>query len=115
MVVWDAASGAEVLTMQGHAAKIRTIAWSPDGRRLASGSEDHCVKIWDAINGKELLTLDGHTGNVTAVVWSPDGRQLASADNSKDGAPLKLWDATAAHQTQQYGKPAPPDPVLVVP
>ena len=51
---------------------------SPDGRRLASASNDQTVKLWDASTGQELLTLKGHTDRVDSVAFSPDGRRLAS-------------------------------------
>src|SRR5262249_24497131 len=55
--VWDVGSGAEVFTLRGHPHLVRSIAFSPDGRLLASGSAGS-VKVWDAVAGKELLTID---------------------------------------------------------
>ena len=49
------------------------VAFSPDGRRLASASEDRTVRVWDAATGQETLTLKGHTDFVTGVAFSPDG------------------------------------------
>ena len=54
------------------------MAFSPDGKRIVSGSRDNTVKVWDADSGKELLTLKGHTGGVTSVAFSPDGKRLVS-------------------------------------
>jgi WD40 repeat protein len=59
------------------------VAWSRDGKRLATGSWDETAKTWDAASGKELLTLHGHDSSVTSVAWSPDGKRLATA--SVDG------------------------------
>jgi len=67
------------------------VAFSPDGRTLASGSNDDTVKLWDVANGQLLHTLEGHTSNVTSVAFSPDGRTLASGSND---ATVKMWDAT---------------------
>ena len=69
--------------------QTRTLAFSPDGSRLAEGSGDRSVTIRDAATGKELHHLKGHQYEVTVVAWSPDGRRLLSGslDNT-----LKLWD-----------------------
>ena len=60
---------------------VRSVSWSPDGTRLATGSEDGTAKVWDAAGGRELLTLKGHTGQVHSVSWSPDGTRLATGES----------------------------------
>src|SRR2546427_3907116 len=67
----------DLFTLQ-HADLVNTVAFSPDGKRLASGSADGIVKLWDAATGQELLTLKGHTDIVFSVAFSPDGKRLAS-------------------------------------
>ena len=64
--VWDAATGQELLTLRGHAGAVLGVAYSPDGRRIASASSDGTVKVWDAATGQEALTLRGHTAG---AVW----------------------------------------------
>src|SRR5689334_7013340 len=58
-----------IFTYHGHTARVFAIAWSPDGRHIASAGEDQTVQIWDATTGRTILTYRGHSDIITAVVW----------------------------------------------
>ncbi|GKT45906.1 vegetative incompatibility protein HET-E-1 [Colletotrichum spaethianum] len=66
------------------------VAFSPNGRMLASASHNETVKLWDAATGQYLMALEGHSDWVTSVAFSPDGRVLASASHDET---IKLWDS----------------------
>ena len=69
------------LTLSGHTAQVVAVAYSPDGTRLATASQDGTAKVWDAVTGKLLLTLrEGHTNAVNGLAYSPDGRRIATAN-----------------------------------
>ncbi|MCK7510811.1 MAG: hypothetical protein MZV70_46580 [Desulfobacterales bacterium] len=86
--VWDLATRTEVFSLVGHNQPCDGIAYSPDGKLLATSDDAGMVKTWDAATGQELLSLT-LGGNVHSVAFSPDGKQLAAA--SEDGT-LKVWD-----------------------
>ena len=72
--VWEAASGQLLRTLEGYSRRVRSVAWSPDGQWLASGSVDSTVRVWEAASGQLLRTLEGHSSRVHSVAWSPDGQ-----------------------------------------
>jgi WD40 repeat protein len=88
--LWDVDTGRLVRSLPGHGAVVWTLAFSPDGTRLASASHDKTAKVWDVATGKELLSLKRHTDRVNAVAFAPDGHRLATGSRDKT---VKLWDS----------------------
>lgn len=75
---------------RGHSKDVFAVAWSPDGKRIASASLDKTVQVWNAVDGGNVFTYRGHSNSVIAVVWSPNGKRIASG--STDGT-VQVWDA----------------------
>lgn len=75
--------------LHGHAGTINRIAWSPDGRFLASPSWDKTIRVWDVASGECVIVLEGHKEVVWSVEWSPDGRRLASGSGDNT---IHIWD-----------------------
>ncbi len=89
--------GSTLYTYTGHSDSVSAVAWSPDGKRIASGSADKTVQVWDAANGGHVFTYTGHSGTgkfggVSAVAWSPNGQRIASGSGNPNTA-VQVWDA----------------------
>src|SRR5690242_21002423 len=88
--IWDIATGQQIGILQGHGRAVDKVAFSRDGKLLATSGTDNTIKIWDLAAKRDLITLSGHTSNIDSLDFSPDGRLLASA--GEDGSTF-LWDA----------------------
>jgi WD40 repeat protein len=99
--IWDLATGG-LLDLRGHTEIVLGLACSPDGRRLATGSNDRTIKLWDTTTGEEVFTLRGHTSGVLCVAFSPDGQRIASGGYDRT---VRVWDtsAPASHDLFQRG------------
>src|SRR5579864_7291551 len=89
-------AGARVLT--GHTGAVNSVAFSPDGARLTTASEDKTARVWNAATGELLHTLSGHEDAVFAAPFSPDGSRIATV--SADLTP-RLWDARTGTCTNE--------------
>jgi WD40 repeat protein len=117
------------LPEQGPAAPCDAVAWSPDGKLIASGGQDRVVRLWDAATGKQLQTLTGHARTISAVIFSRDGKRLVSAsggitrsspvllpgelpnplqlptDRPEDVPDVKVWDVTTGAELRSFRLP----------
>ena len=87
----------EPVPQTGHTAIVESVAFSPDGKLLASASCDHTVKLWNVADGREVRTLSGHTACVESVAFSPDGKLLASASHDET---VKLWNVAEGREVR---------------
>jgi WD40 repeat protein len=87
-MLWDAREGKFLHRLTGHLCFVSCVAFSPDGKRLVSGSEDWTVKVWDIAAGRATLTLWGHTGRIREVAFSPDGKRLVSGSEDRT---VRIW------------------------
>ena len=105
--LWDVATGKEQADLKGsavrdgaqraHTEPVQSVAYSPGGKTLASGSQDHTIRLWDVATGKERAVL-GHGQTVYSVAYSPDGKTLASGSGGIENGRIKLWDVATGKE-----------------
>jgi predicted NACHT family NTPase len=117
--VWDATTGAVLVTLSGHADWVNSAAFSPDGARVVTASFDHTARVWDVKTGAVLATLSGHRDRVVGAVFSRDGSRIVTASADKTA---RIWDAMtgsasaslSGHTEQVVGATFSPDGARVI-
>src|SRR5688572_9451793 len=92
---WQRLAHSELRTLHGHIAELRSVAFSPDGGRIVTGSGDRTAKVWDAATGKELLTLRGHSAAIESLSFSPDGQRIVTGSSDQMSM---VWDSAKGRE-----------------
>ena len=97
LLLWDSA-GRLIRALEGHGNSVESVAFSPDGKTLASGSIDETIRLWNAADGKPIRTLQAQS-QVQSVTWSPDGRTIASGEFLGN---IQLWDVASGKKLRTF-------------
>jgi len=97
--LWDAATGQQIRSLEGHSDWVSSVAFSPDGRYVLTGSADKTARLWDATTGQQIRSFVGHTDQVRSVAFSPDGRYILTGSHDKTA---RLWDAATGEQIRSF-------------
>jgi WD40 repeat protein len=109
VLLWDMATGKEARRFAGLSDKIKSVAFSPDGKTLAAASRDGRIALWQTGTGKDLLYIMAHpkhtdagSGPSPCVAFAPDGKTLASASTDRT---IRLWDVATARERGRFETP----------
>lgn len=78
--------------LSGHTNSIVSVAWSPDGSYVATGSFDYSAVVWHAVSGERMHVLRGYSGHIHSVAWKPDGSEVLTA--TEDGT-MRIYSLSA--------------------
>ncbi len=100
-LLFAAVGGAAPLVLKGNSGSVNSVAFSPDGTKVLTGSANNAVKLWDAGTGMETTAFVGHTADVTSVAFSPDGKRLLSGSGD---CTARLWNANTGQVVFTFAK-----------
>ncbi|MBI2929130.1 MAG: serine/threonine protein kinase, partial [Verrucomicrobia bacterium] len=92
---WQRQSHLALKTLRGHLQAVFSVAFSPDGQQIVTGSEDQTAKVWEVASGRELLTLKGHSAPIGSVAFSPDGQRIVTGSEDQTA---KVWEAASGRE-----------------
>jgi WD40 repeat protein len=101
ITILDAATQKELIRIQGHTERVTALAFSPDGKMLASGSVDKSVRLWDLATGREVRRLQG-ANSIEALSFSPDGKTLTAKESDKT---TRVWEVATGKVISQTKGP----------
>ena len=93
--LWNLKTGQLIRTLEGHSAQVLSVAISPDGQTLVSGSKDKTIKEWNLNTGQEIRSIQGHLADVNAIAISSHGQMFASASDDKT---IKVWNLNTGQE-----------------
>src|SRR5262249_43637344 len=105
--LWDVNTGKELKKLVGHKNAVAQVAFSPDGKLLASvprefraaKDQDGAARLWDVATGKEVARLEGHDNEATCLAFSPDGKRLATGDGR---GRVRVWDVAMRKEVVRF-------------
>jgi len=93
------AQHAHLMMELGHGNVVASVAFSPDGRYVLTGSYDHTARLWDATTAKELRRFEGHSDSVTSIAFSPDARSVLTGSQDRS---IRLWDISTGKELRRF-------------
>jgi WD40 repeat protein len=96
--LWDVATGRKIRSFTGHRSRVRSVAFSPDGLSVLTGSDDSSARLWEAASGKQLRMFTGYTSVVSSVAFSPDGRSVLTGGYKMAVA----WDLSTGQKSRSF-------------
>jgi WD40 repeat protein len=95
VVLWDLKSGGRIATLEGHEAAVVSVAFSPDGTRIVTASDDKTARLWDPTEGRQIGAPMVHEALINSAAFSPDGKRIVTASSDKTA---RIWDAASGRQ-----------------